>query len=295
MTYSNAAQAAILAATEVVPADWRDLSTALESCGGPEALITDSYMDDDCRSGLMPYLRSAIDPARLKYWERKLAALAKRDNPAKFIAVTDREYPQNLRQAFGRPPFIFVAGSLQPSDSRSIAIVGSRDASELGLGIANKLAADLASSNVTVVSGLARGIDAAAHQGAIMAGGRTLAVVATGIDHPPSKETDASVAKLIPGNGAVISRFRPGSPPSKSSFVLRNSVISGLSLASVIVEAGERSGTRTEADFAIQQGRKVLLWEPSFRHQRWIKTFAQNSLVSMVDSTEGVLEVLGEG
>jgi DNA processing protein len=139
----------------------------------------------------------------------------------------------------------------------AVAIVGSRAASAYGLEVARRLGADLARRNVVVVSGMARGIDSAAHRGALEAGGITIAVFGCGVDVIYPRE-HRGLAERIVERGALVSEFRPGTPPLKGHFPQRNRIISGLSLAVVIVEAAEGSGSLITADFALEQGRTVL-------------------------------------
>ena len=144
-----------------------------------------------------------------------------------------------------------------PCARPSVAIVGSRAASPYALEVARRLGADLARRNVTVVSGMARGVDSAAHRGALEGGGITIAVFGCGVDviYPPEHR---GLAERIVERGALVSEFPPGTPPLKAHFPQRNRIISGLSLAVVIVEAAEGSGSLITADFALEQGRTVL-------------------------------------
>jgi DNA processing protein len=185
---------------------------------------------------------------------RRLAQLGVRA-----LTLLDDDYPSNLRQVADAPPVLFVRGSLRPADSEAVALVGTRRATAYGRAVAERLAGDLAGAGVTVVSGLAKGVDTAAHLAALEAGGRTLAVLGNGLDqvYPPE---NGGLARRIaePGRGALVSEFAPGVPPDAVNFPRRNRVISGLSRATVIVEAGERSGALITADFALEQGRDVL-------------------------------------
>lgn len=167
------------------------------------------------------------------------------------------DYPEILANIFDPPPGLFVRGSILEIDSRAVAMVGSRKATRYGLGVAAKLAGDLAVAGVTVVSGMARGIDTAAHKGALAAGGRTVAVLGCGVDVIYPRENE-DLMEEIASRGALISEFPPGTRPQPWHFPVRNRIISGLSEAVVIVEAAERSGALITADFALDQGRDVL-------------------------------------
>lgn len=150
-----------------------------------------------------------------------------------------------------------MRGELAVEDALAVAVVGSRDATPYGLEVAGRLAEELASRGVTVVSGLARGIDSAAHRGALRAGGRTVAVLGSGIDvvYPPENRR---LAAQIEARGAVVSQFPPGTPPLAQNFPVRNRVIAGLGLGVVVVEATERSGSLITAAQAAELGREVM-------------------------------------
>jgi DNA processing protein len=196
-------------------------------------------------------LRDRTTPAAVS---RRLAQLGIRA-----LTLLDDAYPAGLRQVADPPPVLFVRGRLTSRDTEAIALVGTRRATAYGQAAAERLARELASSGVTVVSGLAKGIDTSAHRAALQAGGRTIAVLGNGLDqvYPPE---NAGLARQIVETdaGAVVSEFAPGVPPDAVNFPRRNRIISGLSVGTVIVEAGERSGALITADFALEQGREVM-------------------------------------
>jgi DNA processing protein len=176
---------------------------------------------------------------------------------ARVVLFTDNEYPPLLRQISDPPPLLYVKGTLEKADHRAIAIVGTRLATDYGKTMAQQIAATLAQVGLTIVSGLARGIDIAAHQAALKAGGRTIAVLPCGIDrvYPPEHR---SIADQIIANGALIGELALGTPPEKGNFAPRNRLVTGLSLGVVVVEAGEKSGALISADQALEQGREVF-------------------------------------
>jgi DNA processing protein len=186
-----------------------------------------------------------------------LAQLQKHNITA--LTLQDPEYPENLRQVADPPPVLFTRGSLLPQDQLAVALVGTRRATDYGREVATRLAVGLAGAGVTVVSGLAKGIDAIAHAATVRAGGRTIAALGNGLDqiYPPQ---NAALAQSIvnQGQGALVSEFAPGIPPDAVNFPRRNRIISGLSRLTVVVEAGEPSGALITADFALEQGRDVL-------------------------------------
>ncbi len=172
------------------------------------------------------------------------------------LVPTDPRYPA-LLASISSPPEIDVRGTLEPGDALAIAIVGSRQATAYGVEVAETLAADLAARGVTIVSGLARGIDAAAHRGALAAGGRTLAVLGHGIAHvyPPENR---GLAEAIVEHGALLSQFPPTIGPLAYHFPARNRTLAGLALGVVVVEAAERSGALITAGLAGDLGREVF-------------------------------------
>jgi len=177
--------------------------------------------------------------------------------PVRALARSDAEYPAALRELPDAPETLHVRGRLDAEDALAVAVVGSRRATPYGLEVAETLAADLAARGITIVSGLARGIDSAAHRGALRVGGRTLAVLGTGVDvvYPPENRR---LAEEIVERGALVSQFAPGMPPLPQNFPTRNRVIAAISLAVVVVEAAERSGSLITARLGAELGREVL-------------------------------------
>ena len=172
------------------------------------------------------------------------------------MTCQDPLYPRNLLNIYDYPPFLYVKGSLCPEEI-CVAIVGSRLASAYGRYVTEKLSRELALKGITIVSGLARGIDAAAHRGALAGKGRTIAVLGCGLDivYPPENE---ELAADIAAHGALVTEFPFGTPPNAPNFPARNRIISGISLGVVVVEAGEKSGSLITARIAAEQGRSVF-------------------------------------
>jgi DNA processing protein len=169
----------------------------------------------------------------------------------------DEGYPKRLMEIDQPPPVLYVRGDLLPQDEFSVAIVGTRRVTAYGRQVAENVAGFLARNGLTVISGMARGVDAVAHNAALDAGGRTLAVLGNGVDriYPPEHR---KLAEMIMQNGALISDYPLGTPPDSLNFPARNRIISGLAQAVVIVEAGDRSGALITASFAADQGRDVF-------------------------------------
>lgn len=175
----------------------------------------------------------------------------------RLVTQADSEYPKNLTHIHDPPPFVYIRGSLEPQDQVAVAIVGARSASPYGRDVTRQLARDLAHRRVTVVSGLARGIDAEAHRAALEAGGRTIGVLGSGLDVLYPSE-HRRLAQDMTQHGAVISEFALGSQPEAGNFPYRNRVISGLSLGTVVIEATEKSGSLITARCALEQNREVF-------------------------------------
>jgi DNA processing protein len=208
------------------------------------------------------------------------------------VTVLDREYPDNLRSVHDRPPLIFLAGALNPPrDARSVAVVGTRRPSPNGLAEATRIARHLVACGYTVASGLAAGVDTAAHTAALAAGGRTLAVIGTGLAHsyPPQ---NAALQRRIATEHAVISQFWPDTPPSRRTFPLRNATLSGLTLATVVVEATEHSGTHTHVRLALNHGRPVFLTSSVPQDQPWAQQLSTKPGVHVVASPHDVTATL---
>lgn len=168
------------------------------------------------------------------------------------------DYPELLREIPAAPPLIFVRGEFDPVDRWAVAVVGTRRLSAYGRQVTRDLVAGLARNGVTIVSGLARGIDAVAHRTALEEGGRTIAVMACGIDKVYPPEHRELAREMVSGRGAIITEFPFGSDPESAHFPARNRLISGLSLGVLVVEAGERSGALITSRFALEQNREVF-------------------------------------
>ncbi len=239
-----------LVALSLIPASRRRLVEAAE--------LSDQT-DGSLESALDVLERCAVPPrAELEAAARRAVACGQaagvvpvpRDHPA---------YPRRLRELPDHPVLVWARGELAALSRTSVAIIGSRRASQGGLEIAHRLAADLAGAGVAVVSGLARGCDGAAHRGALDGGGTTIAVLGSGADiiYPP--EHDALAQRIVACGGAVIAECPPGAPPLPLHFPLRNRIISGLARGVIVIEAGAKSGSLITAACAAEQGREVMV------------------------------------
>lgn len=227
----------------------------LEAFGTPAAVFAASPEQLRQVPGIGRKLSDAIAAAGQIPVDETLAVCA--EHGIAVLTDADADYPRLLAETHTPPGVLFIRGQLLPQDSIAVAIVGTRHATQYGLRQAERLAGGLARSGFTVVSGLARGIDAAAHRGALAAGGRTIAVLGSGVlnIYPPEH---APLAEQIAGQGAVISETPPLAPPQSGVFPQRNRIISGMTLGTVVIEAAVRSGALITARHAMEQGREVF-------------------------------------
>jgi DNA processing protein len=281
-------QAALIALVRRGDRPWHHYAQLAESAGSALDILEGRYEDPHDDEPLVLFSEAPTPETtdlgaianEIEAWESE---------GMRFVTVLDAEYPVNLRTIHNRPPFLFVRGELLPDDERSVAVVGTRQPSALGLESARKVSAGLVAAGFTVVSGLALGIDGRAHETALELGGRTVAVVGTGLrrTYPAAH---AELAARIAETAAVVSQFWPDSPPTKTSFPMRNVVMSGLALATVVIEASARSGARMQARFALEHGRRVFLHRSLLEHA-WARDYAERPGTAVVDSAD---EVVGQ-
>lgn len=270
----NPETAAVIALLRSGHRSWNWYATALHRGDSARALL-------DEEQGLLAETRLAEALAELDGWERR---------HIRVLTPCDPRYPANLADAPLRPPLLFTAGDLQPADRRAVAVVGTRQPSVRGRHTARSVAHRLVDEGFTVVSGMAAGIDTAAHEAALERGGRTLAVVGTGLDHCYPRQNSALQRRIVLG-GAVVSQFWPETRPSRGNFPLRNALMAGLTEASVIVEAGAMSGTRIEARAALGMRRIVVLLD-SLLDQQWARDLSEQPGVRVVHSPAQAVETL---
>ena len=227
----------------------------------------------------------------LKRGLRDLAALRSRVDSeleaadsvgAHLVTVLDADYPANLRLIPNLPPFLFIRGSLKRDDARSVAVVGTREASPGGLRRSSALARMLSEANVTVTSGLARGIDSAAHQAALDANARTIAVLGTGITKCYPAE-NKELAEEIARRGALVSQFWPTRSAGRDTFPRRNVVTSGISQGTVVIEATATSGAKMQARLALEHGKKVFLVKSLVTRREWARKYLERGAIEVVD------------
>jgi DNA processing protein len=211
---------------------------------------------------------------------------------ARLVTVMDDAYPANLRLIYNLPPFLFVRGTeWEAADARSVAVVGTRQPSPQGSKRSAQLASRLAQGGVVVISGLARGIDSAAHRATLDCGGRTIAVIGTGITRTYPKENQ-ELADEIAENGMIVSQFWPSTSPAKWTFPRRNVVMSGVSQGTAVVEASSTSGARMQARLALEHGKMVFLLRSLVTDQPWAQKFVAERGAREVASVEEIVDTL---
>jgi DNA processing protein len=266
---------------------WHEYADLVETTGSALAVLRGDIPDDQEPLTLFEDREPLEEPdldavvAELEGWQRE---------GMRILTVLDEAYPTNLRSVHNRPPFVFIRGELRPEDDRSIAVVGTRSASGEGLQQAKAVAGGLAESAFTVVSGLAEGVDSAAHRAALERSRRTVAVIGTGLRRAyPAK--NAALQDQIASEGAVLSQFWPDAPPTKTSFPMRNIVMSGVALGTVVIEASHTSGAKMQARFALEHGRPVFLLESLLRHE-WAREYADRPGAHVVGRADDVIELV---
>ncbi len=276
--------------------DFRAATVALARAVGLDTPgLADRVEQDDPRAALAtalgahtsllpedPELRIADARRQITAWEQRNLRL---------VAVRCDGYPDSLRMVHDRPALLWVMGDPTPvAHTNAVALVGTRQPSNEGRARATEFASGLVKAGFAVLSGLASGIDTAAHRAALRAGGRTIAVIGTGLDHAYPPE-NAGLQSELAREQAVVSAFWPEDGPSPERFRRRNAVMSGLGLGTVIVEASVRSGTRVQARHALAHGRPVFLCRPLIA-QSWAAELARRPGVHIVDAAADVIDII---
>jgi DNA processing protein len=287
---------ALLAATEAAQqarVPWWQVARAAARLGSATALLTEPWEPSDrWEQEVAAALAHDLRPDAQTHWSEELERWQASDERLRFMTILDQEYPASLRLVFNPPPFLTLRGELAAEDTRGVAVVGTRRPSEEGIRRAGRLSRELAEAGITVYSGLAAGIDSAAHAGALDGGGRTVAVLGHGLLRPIYPKVNAPLAETIANSAALVSQFRPDTPPTKGTFPMRNVVTSGLSQGTIVVEASGTSGSRMQARLAAEQGKQVWLLRSLVDEFDWAREFAERrpSEVRVVERTEDILD-----
>lgn len=247
-------------------------------------------------SALEAWKRHAPMPALIEIPEEVTPESAAKDiqlwtsRGYRLVSILDEDYPSGLRGIHQAPPVIFTQGTVLRDDP-AVSVVGSRNASSYGRAMAGDVARALTARKMTVISGLARGIDTAAHRAALDAGGRTVAVIGNGISRSYPAENHALQTEIA-DRGLVMSQFWPDAPPQKHTFLMRNATMSGYGLATVVVEAGETSGARAQARIAVEHGRQVVLTDQVVAQNAWAQGLLGRPGVHVASTVDGVVEIV---
>ena len=262
-------------------ATWRQLTDEVAERGSAVAVYCDLVAQDLFAGGNAHTHRFDEATELIGQWEADGIGVH---------TLFDDTFPIQLRDVLHMPPLVFTRGTIEP-DIRAVAVVGSRKASAAGLHNAARLATGLGERGFTIVSGGAAGIDAAAHEAALAAGVRTVAVIGTGVRQYYPAE-NRGLHDRIAATGMILSQFLPDASPTKASFPMRNAIMSGYVTATVVVEAGERSGTRIQARNAVEHGRPVLLTEGVVRANKWAQDMLGQPGVYEASGLADVLTIL---
>lgn len=272
----------LLSLCAVDGASWHLIAREAQRARGLEQLLAGDIVErsqegrDTARA-----MRAAIDAGLEAQRERARHEIASaRAAGAELVTVLDDAYPANLRVIYNLPPFLFYRGSLERGDTRSIAVVGTRKASADGLDAARRMAGHLVDAGVTVLSGLALGVDTAAHEEALARGGRTIAVLGTGILHCYPKQ-NTSLAERIAEKGALVSQFWPSQSPARYTFPRRNVVTSGMAQGTVVIEASSTSGAKMQARLALEHGKQVFLISQLVTSQPWARKYVERGAIEV--------------
>ncbi len=214
---------------------------------------------------------------------------------AKLTTVFDDDFPLNLRFIHNLPPFLFYRGVLDAvRDARSVAVVGTREASPEGISRAERMAGALTEREIAVTSGLAEGVDSAAHRATVACGGRTIAVFGTGITRVYPKSNVELADDILAAGGLVVSQFFPTAQPAQWTFRKRNEVTSGISQGTVVIEASRTSGAKMQARLAYEHGKRAFLIKSLVTEQDWAKAMVEAGQATEVEVVEDIVRLLAE-
>jgi DNA processing protein len=283
----------LLAMLRASGGEWHRIATLVEQAGTAEGLVRGHVQphNEFAQQVISSVGQSHIDEAgsEVESWTRY--------SGMSVWTVLDQEYPSSLRTIFNRPPFIFCEGEWNDEiDRDGLAVVGTRKPTQDGLSRASRMAHELADRKVTVISGLALGIDCASHEAALEGGGRTVAVLGSGLGNIYPRENRDLAGRIVRAGGALISQFVPNQSPSRKTFPMRNAVMSGLGLGTVVIEANERSGAKMQARLALEHGRALFLLRSLVDSYDWARDYAERGRYGtkpiVVGSVDEILSAL---
>jgi len=234
----------------------RRILRAVGQCGSPARILSSSLTELEALQFPVESTRFIFDGHARRAADQQIDGLA--ETGAAFLTYTDDAYPERLREIFDPPVLLWIRGNPQLLSQPSIAVVGTRHPTPYGTGMAEMLSRDLAARGIIILSGMARGVDTAAHKGAVAAKRPTIAIWGTGVDVVYPKENKSLAEQIIAGGGAIISEYPLGTFPAPQNFPKRNRILSGMSIGVLVIEAAEYSGTRVTARCALEQNREVF-------------------------------------
>jgi DNA processing protein len=283
----------LLAMCRVKGVPWNFLAREAQRPGGMARLVVGEAPSEESRearewTALLPSVRAELP--RHRETVEQVVSTAEAEG-YRLTTVLDQDYPANLRVIYNLPPFLFYRGELRSDDAYSVAVVGTRRPTDEGVVRARRMSRLLVDAGVTVLSGLARGIDTAAHEACLSAGGRTIAVLGSGIRriYPPES---VDLADRIAETGAVVSQFWPDAPPTSYNFPRRNVVMSGMGQGTVVIEASATSGAKMQARLAIEHGKQVFLVTSLVTDREWARSYLKRPRVYEVKKVDDILKHL---
>lgn len=288
------AQLGLLALCKVKGVNWHLIAREAQRPDGVRRLWSADLIESSADATKAVEVLRGASPHEEEFHDAARSELDKvKSEDVRLVTIADDDFPATLRLIHNPPPFLFVRGTITEADLRSVAVVGTRQASDAGIKRAGRMAVELVRRDVTVVSGLARGIDTAAHQAALEAGGRTIAVVGTGILRTyPAENRELSNRIATSGSGAVVSQFWPDAPPATYTFPRRNVTMSGIAQGTVVIEASSTSGAKMQARIALEHGKKVFLIKSLTEHQEWARSYVESRGAVQVEEIATVADAL---
>jgi DNA processing protein len=313
MLHENAALIALLKTIDRKRDSWTSIADTVERVGSALAVFNheidpknnklfDEEDPDDLENSQPALFEETEEPNRQRVDDLNKALLSAEgevmkwsDEGLDFISVLDERYPNRLRQVVDLPPFLFAKGALR-QDDMGVSVVGSRKATPEAIAFAQETASMLVSKRLTVIAGLAAGIDAAAHRQTLAESGRTVAFIGTGIKHHYPTENRGLQEEISNGKsgGLVLSQFWPDQGPTRYTFPMRNASMSGYGIATVVVQANEHSGTRIQARQAQQHGRPVILRDAVVEDTQWARKLRNRPGVFVVSSVDDVSRAIDQ-
>jgi DNA processing protein len=291
MMSSTKEQAAVLALTRATTGPWHHISGAIQATGSALRLLDRDFtlLNESQRTPIADLL-TRLRPEDLSQAEELIETTLAQG--VHLLTVLDKGYPANLHLTYNFPPFVWVRGSFLARDRRAVAVVGSRHPTNAALAQTRHLIDGLIEADFTIVSGLSPGIDVAAHTAALAAGGRTIAVLAHGINAPFHPLENATLAKQTAESGALVSPYWPSTPPTAEAFSLCKVVTSGLAAATLLIEASEDSAAAAQTRIALDHGKHLLVPHRLHQEQTWVRQCAYRGGVTVVHGLDDILDMM---